>query len=588
MRPLASLAPRPASGAAALPPSPSSAAGTTAFGRRPLSGAGGAGVGAAAASSSLPAAGLPSTTSAALPPSPAFGLGSLSRAGSAGLGVGRAASAGVGVRTPGAHALGNDPSAGAAAATSSAAIGAGARGGLGLIAPSPMRSAASAAPLSAASGGGFGTAGAATTGAAGTPVGASTSNLLRSLRPGSAGAAAAAASLTGAVEALGLGGATPLVSAPGLRPGSGLTPSRATFGAPTPMTGGYLGGQQQQHLRLGGASAAFSPGAAGAAGSAAAPAFSCTVLSSTARTSSRPLALHFGSGCTQGFRPTMEDEHLNLIGAHSVDGNPISIFAILDGHCGRRVAELGVQMLPEALFTHPAVGQNNALALVESVMQVDKQVFAAIRNQDGGATFICALVHKRMLFVANLGDARAVLCDSGAAVPMSVDHKPTDAAEQARIVRCGGFVHFGRVSGCLAVSRALGDFEFKCGGGRFVQKEFQVSNVPDIRQINLTDGSRFLVIACDGLWDVMSSDEAVAWVTDFLGKNDAALNRNPGDVLNRAAKAMADAAVAKGSTDNVSVTIVLFHTPGSTAATAAPAASPATPTGASTATQAVA
>ncbi len=296
-----------------------------------------------------------------------------------------------------------------------------------------------------------------------------------------------------------------------------------------------------------------------------APAFSCTVLASSSRSSSKALNLYAGSGCTQGFRPTMEDEHINLLNAKQVDGNGVSLFAILDGHCGRRVATLGSQMLPEALFSHPLIGQNNAQAFVESILTVDRQIYNTIRNQDGGATLIAAVVHKRMLFVACVGDARAVLCDSGLAVPMSIDHKPTDAGEQARIVRCGGFVHFGRVSGCLAVSRALGDFEFKCSMGRFVQKEFQVSNVADIRQINITDGSRFLIIACDGLWDVMSNEDACAWVSDYLAKNEAALVRNPTELLNRAGQAMAEAAVSKGSTDNVSVTIVLFHTPGQAA-----------------------
>jgi serine/threonine protein phosphatase PrpC len=257
----------------------------------------------------------------------------------------------------------------------------------------------------------------------------------------------------------------------------------------------------------------------------------------------------------------MEDEHVNMLGARSVDGNPVSLFAILDGHCGRRVADLGGQRLPEQLFNHPAFGNDNARAMVEAVMETDRQIFQTIRTQDGGATLIFAVVHKRMLYVGNLGDARAVLCDNGATVPMSIDHKPTDPQEQARIVRCGGFVHFGRVSGCLAVSRALGDFEFKVALGRFQQKEFQVSNVADIRQINLTDASRFLILACDGLWDVMSSEEAVAWVTDFLARNEASLARSTTDTLNRCSQTLAEAAVTKGSTDNVSVTIVLFHAP---------------------------
>lgn len=66
-----------------------------------------------------------------------------------------------------------------------------------------------------------------------------------------------------------------------------------------------------------------------------------------------------------------------------------------------------------------------------------------------------------MLYVACLGDARAVLYDGKTTIAMSEDHKPHNSKESNRITRCGGFVQFGRVCGVLAVSRALGDFEFK-------------------------------------------------------------------------------------------------------------------------------
>merc|ERR1711991_811723 len=56
----------------------------------------------------------------------------------------------------------------------------------------------------------------------------------------------------------------------------------------------------------------------------------------------------------------------------------------------------------------------------------------------------------------------------------------------------------GRVGGCLAVSRALGDFEFKFNGLQYVHREYQVSNVADIRSINITDATQFLILACHG------------------------------------------------------------------------------------------
>lgn len=286
------------------------------------------------------------------------------------------------------------------------------------------------------------------------------------------------------------------------------------------------------------------------------PTYDCRVLASSGRVSSQKIQLACGVGSTQGMRPTMEDAHLTMLDVPIADGSTMSLFAVLDGHCGRRVADLGIHYLPECLFAHPLLGQNNAAALVESVLQTDKAVFRQMGHTDGGSTLTAAVVHNRMLFVANLGDARAVLFDGNAAVPMSIDHKPMDAAEQQRIVRCGGMVHFGRVNGCLAVSRALGDFEFKFSSPRYPNKEFQVSNIADIRQINLTDATKFLILACDGLWDVLSNDDAAAYVNNFLNAADL---RDLTRALTLCAQQLCQYAVEQGSMDNVSVVIVYLH-----------------------------
>ncbi|CUG84911.1 protein phosphatase 2C, putative [Bodo saltans] len=287
------------------------------------------------------------------------------------------------------------------------------------------------------------------------------------------------------------------------------------------------------------------------------------VLSSSGKTSQLPVQLFVGSGGLQGFRPTMEDEHFNLISAATTpDGQPVSLFGILDGHCGRRVAELGMRFVPECFLAHPAMGSNNALALAESIVQADRSVFQTIGKTDGGSTLITAVVQGRMLFVACLGDARAVVYDGVTTIPMSEDHKPADIKEQQRIVRCGGTVQFGRVCGCLAVSRALGDYEFKFTGTRFTnQRELMVSNLADVKQINITDATKFIVLGCDGVWDVLSNEEATRFVVDFLKRIGVEKLRSsdPTRVLDDCALKLADYAIERGSMDNVSVTIVFFH-----------------------------
>ncbi|RNF01502.1 putative protein phosphatase 2C [Trypanosoma rangeli] len=297
------------------------------------------------------------------------------------------------------------------------------------------------------------------------------------------------------------------------------------------------------------------------------------VVASTGKTFSSPIKLTFGVGSLQGLRPTMEDEHFVRLNAAVAAGQPVSLFGILDGHCGRRVADLASKQVPDNFIAHSALGENNALAFVESIIQADRAIFHAMGKgtgggagvscgSGGGSTLIAAAVHGRMLYVACLGDARAVLYDGNTTIPMSEDHKPSSKREHTRILQCGGFVQFGRVCGILAVSRALGDYEFKFNGNRFIaNKELMVSNVADVRQINLTDSSKFLLLACDGLWDVVENEEATQFVRDFLsytpdvGSSPEATKR----ALNNCCQKLAEFAVDRGSTDNVSVMLFFFH-----------------------------
>ncbi|RNF25682.1 putative protein phosphatase 2C [Trypanosoma conorhini] len=297
------------------------------------------------------------------------------------------------------------------------------------------------------------------------------------------------------------------------------------------------------------------------------------VVASTGKTFNSPIKLTVGVGSLQGLRPTMEDEHFLRLNAAVAAGQPVSLLGILDGHCGRRVAELASKHVPDNFIAHSALGENNALAFVESIIQADRAIFHALGKgtcggtgascgSGGGSTLIAAAVHGRMLYVACLGDARAVLYDGNTTIPMSEDHKPTTKREHTRILQCGGFVQFGRVCGILAVSRALGDYEFKFNGNRFIaNRELMVSNVADVRQINLTDSSKFLLLACDGLWDVVENEEATQFVRDFLsytpdvGSSPEATKR----ALNNCCQKLAEFAVDRGSTDNVSVMLLFFH-----------------------------
>ena len=120
-----------------------------------------------------------------------------------------------------------------------------------------------------------------------------------------------------------------------------------------------------------------------------------------------------------------------------------------------------------------------------------------------GTTCVVAVVRDDVLTVANAGDSRAVLCRRGKAVALSRDHKPMDDDERARIVKAGGFVQEGRVNGSLALSRAIGDLEYKRSKELSARDEI-VTAYPEIHSEKISAGDEFVVIACDGIWDVLT------------------------------------------------------------------------------------
>lgn len=133
-----------------------------------------------------------------------------------------------------------------------------------------------------------------------------------------------------------------------------------------------------------------------------------------------------------------------------------------------------------------------------------------------GATSVVVCIRGDKAYCANAGDSRAVFSrKGGVAVDMSVDHKPMNEEERRRITNAGGFVSEGRVNGSLALSRALGDFEYK-RNKELSEKEQAVTAFPEIREFDLQDGDEFMILACDGIWDVMSSQECVSFVRERL------------------------------------------------------------------------
>lgn len=170
---------------------------------------------------------------------------------------------------------------------------------------------------------------------------------------------------------------------------------------------------------------------------------------------------------------------------------------------------------------HKIVAQEEAFstgdyaeALKKGFLSTDRAILADRRfNEDpsGCTATVNLITGDGRIFCANAGDSRTVLGIKGTAKPLSFDHKPQNDEEKARICAAGGFVDFGRVNGNLALSRAIGDFEFKKNKDLPAEQQIVTAD-PDVTEHQITEDDEFLVVACDGIWDCKSSQEVVEFV----------------------------------------------------------------------------
>lgn len=198
-------------------------------------------------------------------------------------------------------------------------------------------------------------------------------------------------------------------------------------------------------------------------------------------------------------------------------------------------------------------GQDVGAALKDAFAKVDSQL-AMLGAWDSGCVVTVTLAHlvgSSLTFtVANVGDSRAVLLGPGQAHRLSVDHRASDPVEAERVVREGGVVRRGRVGGRLCVSRSLGDHHLKSAG---------VSCVPEICTVDAGE-AHALVVASDGLWDVIEDKDA-GDIIDKCVERAVALSKDPAAVAaylkDNAAHDLVAHAKERGSKDNVLV-LVLF------------------------------
>ena len=201
-----------------------------------------------------------------------------------------------------------------------------------------------------------------------------------------------------------------------------------------------------------------------------------------------------------------------------------------------------------------ADGAKNADLLGQALCKAFEDLDAKLRQHqdDGGQTDTSGCTANTVMITpthivcANAGDSRCVLSTLSGVKAMSVDHKPTDELEKKRIQAAGGTVHMKRVDGDLAVSRTFGDFAYK-NRTDLPAAQQKVSPVPDIVIHQRTNDDEFILLACDGVWDVLSNEDAVAYARSIFAAGESNI------VL--VAEEIVDHALDKGSRDNISAVI---------------------------------
>lgn len=220
----------------------------------------------------------------------------------------------------------------------------------------------------------------------------------------------------------------------------------------------------------------------------------------------------------------------------------LGLFAIFDGHLGHDVASYLQNNLFDNILKQEDFWTETESAVKRAYLITDDKILEqSFELGRGGSTAVTAiLINGQKLVVANVGDSRAVLAKNGKPQQLSIDHEPSK--EKKIIESRGGFVSnipgdVPRVDGKLAVARAFGDKSLK----------MHLSSEPDVVVVEkVEEGTEFLILASDGIWKVMSNQEAV----DCIRKTKDA---------QAAAKRLIEEAVARNSKDDISCIIVKFQ-----------------------------
>jgi len=255
-------------------------------------------------------------------------------------------------------------------------------------------------------------------------------------------------------------------------------------------------------------------------------------------------------------REYMED-YINIENNYNLEKHH-QIYVLCDGHSGNKAAEIVVKELPALFFKSLIIEKDKDSkseikkevnicenAIYNSFIKMDEKLqFDLVDDSSGCCTnliYLCKENKKRVAYSGNIGDSRSILIREIGALRLSYDHKACDKTEQKRVKEEGGVILRKRLYGTLAVTRTHGDFEMK-------ETVTCLSNKPHITRTEIDDTDKFIVIASDGIWDVIK-DQDVFDIVKSPDFNTLEIITNKRKDL---AKLLVKKAVELGSKDNIS------------------------------------
>ncbi|KAK1323560.1 putative protein phosphatase 2C 2 [Acorus calamus] len=241
----------------------------------------------------------------------------------------------------------------------------------------------------------------------------------------------------------------------------------------------------------------------------------------------------------KGCKQDMEDGYGVIT---NISGDPKqAIFGVFDGHGGRAAVDHVTEKLGKNIIAaiDELKGEDKLEeAIKEGYLTTDKEFLSQCVSS--GTCVATVLLKGGELLIANAGDCRVVLSRNGVAEALTNDHRPGREDERSRIEDSGGYVScrngVWRVQGSLAISRAIGDLHLK---------DWIISE-PEIRRLQITSDSEFLIMASDGLWDKVTNQEAV----DEVLKHRSPL---------QSCKALMDLSASRGNKDDKTVMVIDLH-----------------------------